>query len=81
MERDSEETDLVGTEHVFVEDLHCNLVDEGVRDPSTVVAIRDLAEFVRANLVHGDLIGLRIILDRDLRGHAAHCGNASPVDG
>ena len=70
---------LVGAEHVLVEDLHCDLVNEGVRDPGAVMAVRHLTELVRADLVHGDLVRLGVVLDGNLSGHAAHSGNTSPV--
>ena len=74
-------TNLVRAEHVLVEDLHSDPVDKRVGNPSTVVAVRDLTKLIRADLVHGDLVRSRVVLDGDLGGHATHSSNSPPVDG
>ena len=60
---------------MLVEDLGSNLVDERVSDPSTVVAVGDLTELVSADLGHGNLVGLGVVLDGDLSRHTTHGGN------
>ena len=57
---------LIRTKHVLIKHLTSNLVDQGVRDPGAVVPSSDFAELIRADLVHGDFIGLEVVLDRDL---------------
>jgi hypothetical protein len=52
-----------------------------VRYPGTVAAVGHLAQFVFAHLVERRLIGHRIVLDRDLRRHAAHGRRAPAVAG
>ncbi len=54
---------LVGPEHVLVEHLARDLVDERVRDPCAVVSGSDLTELVRADLGHGDFVSLGVVLD------------------
>ena len=73
-------TNLVRAEHVLVEDLHSDPVDERVGNPSTIVTVRDLAELICADLVHGDLVRSRVVLNGDLGGHATHSSNSPPVD-
>ncbi len=50
-----------------------------MRDPGAVVAGVRLAAFVLGDFRHGARVGLGIVLDRDLRGHAAHGVDAAPV--
>ena len=69
----------MGAKHVLVENLHRDLVDERVRNPSSVVAVRDLTELVGADLSHRDLVCLRVVLDRDLRRHATHGSDSPPI--
>ena len=57
---------LIRTKHVLIKDLTSNLVDQGVCDPGAVMSSSDFAELIRADLVHGDFVGLEVVLDRDL---------------
>ena len=70
---------LVRARHMCVEDVECNLVNERMCDPGAVMPISDLAQLVCLDLVHSDLIRLRIVLNRDICGHAAHSRNLSPA--
>ena len=66
---------LVRAEHVLVEYVHGNLVDERVCNPGTIVARRHFAQLVRAHFGHGGLVGLFVAFDWNLCGHAAHSGH------
>ena len=55
--------------------------EAGVRDPRAVVAVVHLAELVGAHLRERRLVRRRVVLDRDLRGHAAHRVHAAAVAG
>lgn len=72
-------TYLVGTEHVFVKDLASDGLDQGMSNPGAIMTGGDLAELVSANLVHGDFVGPRIVLDGDLGGHATHGSDLAPM--
>ena len=50
-------------------------------DPGAVMAVAGLALLVGAHLGEGRLVGLRIVLDRNLRRHAAHGEGAAPMAG
>lgn len=63
---------------MLVKDLTSNRVDEGVSNPSAVVTSSDFAELVSSDLGHGDLVGLGVVLDRDLSRHATHSGDFTP---
>lgn len=73
-------TDLVRTNHVLVEDLHRDLVDERVSDPSPVMSVRDFAILVGTDFGHSDLVGFLVALDGDLSGHSAHGRDFAPVN-
>ena len=70
---------LVRAQHELVEDLHRNFVEERVGNPGTVVPVLDFAQLVLPDLAHRNLVRLGIILDRDLRAHAAHRSDLAPV--
>ena len=53
----------------------------GMRDPGAVVAGAHLAQLVGAHLVERRVVGGRVVLDRDLRGHAAHGVGAAAMAG
>lgn len=72
---------LVRSEHMFVEYLASDLVDERMGDPGSVVASGDFTQLVRSDLGHGNLVGLGVVLDGDLSGHAAHRSNLALVAG
>lgn len=72
---------LVGCRHVLVEDVRGDLGKCRVCDPCTVVASADLTELVGLDLSHGGIVGLLIILDRNLSSHTTHGMNASSVAG
>ena len=52
-----------------------------MRHPGAVVAGLHLAQLVGANLIQRLLVGHRIVLDRHLRGHAAHGVNIAAMAG
>jgi hypothetical protein len=70
---------LVGCRHVLVEDFGCNGCESWVGYPCAIVASARFAELVRAHLCHGGVVGLLVVLDRNLGCHATHGVNASPV--
>lgn len=72
---------LVGSGHVLVEDLGGNAGQGRVSNPSAVVASADLTELVVADIVHGLVIGLLVVLDGDLCGHATHGVDTTLVAG
>ena len=73
--------DLVRRRHVLVEHRLRDLDQAGVRDPGAVAAVGRLAHLVRAHLLHRRLVRRAIVLDRDLRRHAAHRERIAPVAG
>ena len=73
-------THLVRSEHVFIEDLHRNLVNQRVRNPGTVVSSSDLAQLVGAHFGHGYLVRLGVILDRNLGRHSSHGCDFTPTN-
>jgi hypothetical protein len=72
---------LVGRGHVRVEDVGGDGGERWVSDPGAVVAGADLTELVGANLCHGGVIGLLVVLDGDLSGHTTHGVDGSLVAG
>ena len=70
---------LVGRGHVLVEDFGCNRGEGRVSYPCAVVAGAHLTELVGADLGHGSVVGLLVVLDGDLGCHAAHGMDATPV--
>jgi hypothetical protein len=75
------EVHLVGAGHVFVEDFGGDGGEGWVGDPCAIVACARLAELVRAYFGHGGVVGLLVVLDGDLGGHAAHGVDAALVAG
>jgi NO-binding membrane sensor protein with MHYT domain/signal transduction histidine kinase len=61
-----------GQRHQAVEHLHRHRHQVRMRDPGAVMAVAGLALLVGLDLGEGGLVGGRIVLDRDLRRHAAH---------
>ena len=72
---------LVRRRHQPVEDLHRDRHEARVRDPGAVVPVARLALLVGAHLGERFLVRLRVVLDRDLRRHAAHREGAAAVAG
>lgn len=72
---------LVRCGHVLVEDVRGDLGERRVSDPGTIVAGAHLAELVGGDLGHGGVIGLLVVLDGDLSGHAAHSMDSALVTG
>jgi hypothetical protein len=72
---------LVGFGHVLVEDLGCNGSERWVSDPSAIVTGAHLAELVCANLCHGSVVRLLVVLDGDLGSHTTHRVHATLVAG
>lgn len=64
---------------MLVENLHGNLVNKWVGDPGTIVSVGYLTQFVVVHLLHGDLVGLGVILDRNLGRHATHGSNFASI--
>ncbi len=73
--------ELVRRLHVLVEDRLGDRDEPRVRDPGAVVPVGHLAELVGAHLGERGLVRLRVVLDRDLRGHAAHGVDVAAVAG
>ena len=65
---------------MLVEDLQSDIVEEGVGDPSSVVAVLDFPQLVGPDLSHSDLVSLGVILDGDLGRHSAHGGDLAPAE-
>ena len=63
---------LVGRRHAIVESFLCYGYQPGVCNPGAVVPVTDFTIFIFAHPVQGDGIGLGIVLDGYLGGHAAH---------
>ena len=72
---------LVGTRHPLVEHLLGERDQRRMRDPGAVVPFAHLAQLVGAHLVHRLGVGVGIVLDRNLRRHAAHREGAAAVAG
>jgi len=72
---------LVGRRHVLVEHLLRHRHEARVRDPGAVAAVGDLAQLVLTHLLQRRLVRRRVVLDRDLRRHAAHRRRAAAVAG
>ena len=64
---------------MLVENFQSNIVEEGVSNPGSVVAVFDLSQLVGTDFAHSDLVGLEVVLDRDLGRHSAHSGDLAPV--
>ena len=64
--------ELIGAGHQPVEGLKGHRNQAGMGDPGAIVPIGGFALLVGQHLRHGGLVGGRIVLDGDLRGHAAH---------
>lgn len=70
---------LVGRGHVLVEDFDGDAGEGRVGDPGAVVAGAHLAQLVGAHAVHGRVVGGLVVLDGNLRRHAAHGVHAALV--
>mmetsp|Transcript_19617 Transcript_19617/g.49852 ORF Transcript_19617/g.49852 Transcript_19617/m.49852 type:complete len:276 (-) Transcript_19617:958-1785(-) len=70
---------LVGLRHVLVKHLERHLDQVGVRHPGAVVARARLAQLVGAHLGQRRVVGGLVVLDGDLRRHAAHGVHAALV--
>jgi len=66
-------THLVRSQHMLIKHIHRNLINQGMRNPGSVVAGGDFAEFVGTDFAHGDGVGFFVAFDGDLGRHAAHC--------
>ena len=71
---------LVGTLHVLIKDVHCNLDQIWMSDPSTIMTRSNLPLFVRSDLGHGGVVLCGVILDWNLGRHSSHCCYLSPGD-
>ena len=72
---------LIRRRHVLVEHRLRHRHQARMRDPGAVAAVGDLAQLVLAHLLDRGFVRRRIVLDRDLRRHAAHRRRAAPVAG
>jgi hypothetical protein len=72
---------LVGCGHVRVENIAGDSSERWMGDPSAIMTGAYLTKLVCANLCHGGVIGLLVILDRNLRGHSTHRVHSSLVAG
>ena len=73
--------ELVRARHVLVEHRFRDLDQARVRDPRAVAAVGGFAQLVRAHFLDRSRVRGRVVLDRDLRGHAAHRVRAAAVAG
>lgn len=73
--------DLVGRGHVLVEDVDGDFRQCWVRHPCAVMPGLDFAQLVRHDGRHGLVVGFLVVLDGDLRCHAAHGVDAALVAG
>src|SRR6266702_3795723 len=71
----SEDTYLIGTQHMLIEDLMGNLVDQRMGNPGSVMPIGDFSKLVRADLVHRDFVCLLVVLDGNLSRHPTNGGH------
>ncbi len=71
--------ELVRRLHVLVENFTRNRHETRVSHPRAVMAVGRFALLVGAHLAEGDFVRLRIVLDRNLRRHAAHRERAALV--
>lgn len=65
---------------MLVEHTTSNGLNERVCNPCTIMSSRNFTELVSADLGHGDFVGLGVILDGDLSGHASHSGDLASID-
>src|SRR5271170_2929849 len=61
--------ELIWSEHVCVENVHCDMREIGVGDPCSIMSCFDFTEFVRFDFVHCCSVGSGVVLDGDLSGH------------
>lgn len=66
---------------MLIKDLAGNLVDQRVRNPSSIVAVSDFSELVLAYFIHRDLICFFITLDGNLGRHSPNGGNLASETG
>ena len=72
---------LVGGGHVCVEHRLGDGYQSGVRHPGTVAAVAHFAQLVGFDFFHRGIVGHRIVLDGNLRGHTAHRGDVASMAG
>lgn len=72
-------TYLVGPEHVLIKDPTGDRLNQRVSNPGSVMTGSDLAKLVSTDFVHSDFVGLGIIFNGDLRGHATHSSDLAPM--
>lgn len=72
---------LVGRRHVGVEDIRRNGSERRMSHPSAIVTGAHLSELVSADLCHGGIVRLLVILDGNLCGHSTHGVYTSLVTG
>ena len=74
----SQGTYLIGTQHILIENLVGDLVDQGMGNPCPVVPIGDFSQLIRADLVHRNIVCLLIALDGNLSGHPTNGSHLAP---
>jgi len=72
---------LVRSWHVLVKDISGQLHQARVSHPRAIMTCLDLTELVIGDLGDGGIIGLWVILDRDLCGHSTHGVNTPAMTG
>lgn len=76
----SDATYLVRALHVLIKDVHRDLDQSGMSDPSTIMTRGHFPLFVRSDFGHGCIVLCGVILDWDLGRHSSHCCYLSPRD-
>ena len=51
---------------MLVENFQSDVIEEGVSNPGSIVAVPDFSQFVGTDLGHSDFVGLGVILNGDL---------------
>jgi hypothetical protein len=68
-------TDLIRTQHVLIEDLSGDFVNQRVGDPRTIMTVGDFPKLVCTDLVHCDLVCFFVAFDGNLSGHSTNGGD------
>ena len=76
-----ERIELVVTRHVRAERVACDRHERRMRHPRSVMAVQHLTRLVGSHPLLGVRVRGRIVLDRNLRRHPAHCERAAAMAG
>ncbi|KAH3670956.1 hypothetical protein OGAPHI_000667 [Ogataea philodendri] len=71
--------ELVRSRHVFLKDRQSSRQQARVSDPGTVVASKNLSEFVLLDGFHSHCVSFWVVLDRNGCSHSSHCVDTSLV--